>query len=76
MHLFLSPLPTSMSGGRTEVIPLFCIYNTLHPLSMYCVLAPFGIKQRHKQPCCNSNFISTKHLPPVAEAVRVECTSL
>lgn len=70
------PLPTSMSDGRTEVISLFCVYNTLHPLSMYCVLAPFFIKQCHKQHCCNSNFISAKCLPPIGEALRVECTSL
>lgn len=53
--------------------PLLYIQYTPPP-SMYCVLAPFYIKQCHEQPCCNSNFISTKHLPPIAEAVRVECT--
>lgn len=70
--LFFPLLSVSMSDGIIEVTSLFCVYNTHHPLSMYCVLAPFCIKQCH---CCNSNLFSTKVLPPIVEAVKVECSS-
>lgn len=76
-HLVLFFLPTSMSDDSSNA-PLLYIWYTPPP-SMYCVptfFFFFGIKQCHKQPCCNSNFISTKHLPAIAEAVRVECTWL
>lgn len=74
MHLVLFSLPPSMSDDRSNA-PLLYIWYTPPPIN---VLSPlfFLIKQCHKQPCCNSNFISAKRLPTIAEAVRVECTSL
>lgn len=77
MHLVLFSLPTSMSDDRSNS-PLLYIYiwYTPPPINVLCPNSFFCIKQCNKQPCCNSNFISTKHLPTIAEEARVECTSL
>lgn len=75
MHLVLFSLPPSMSDDRSNAPPF--VYM-IHSTPYQCTVTTFFflIKQCHKQPRCNSNFISAKRLPTIAEAVRVECTSL